>query len=49
MQKYIFYPLSIPYLSLTKAANKIKKMSYKHETGKLRTNYELNVYMLSTK
>ena len=38
-----------PYLSLTKAANKIKRMSYKHETGKLRSNYELSVYMLSTK
>ena len=24
-------------------------MSYKHETEKLRSNYELNVYMLSTK
>ena len=24
-------------------------MSYKHETGKLRSNYELNVHMLSTK
>ena len=40
---------SNPYQSLTKAVNKIKSMSYKHETVKLRSNYELNVYMMSTK
>ena len=56
MRKLTFYPLlhiyqgiDNPYLSLTKAANKIKRMSNKHETGKLRSNYELKVYMLSTK